>query len=266
MKTIAITNQKGGSAKTTTAVNLGAALGASGKKVLIIDMDPQASATSWFGVETPSPSSLDALLRKAKPEEAIQGTSTKGVSIIPATPKLSILQEAVLENDALSMHRNELLRKALAKFKGEAFDYALIDCPPNLGIASKNALIAADSILIPVEAHYMALEGLVQLLDTLEVIRGEDGLNQELEIEGVVACRVDYRNKHCAQVLDQLRERFGQELFTTVVRENVRLAEAPSFCQPITTYDPKSIGAQDYTALAKELLKRSAKSKRAGNN
>jgi chromosome partitioning protein len=258
MKTIAITNQKGGSAKTTTAVNLAAALGKKGSKVLLIDVDPQGSATSWLGITENLPGSLEVFLRRASLKDSIKETSAKGVSIVASGPRLAALTELVAEDQKLSLIRNELLKRALAKLPEDSFDYCLIDCPPSLGITSKNALIAADSILIPVEAHFMALEGLVQLLETLEILRGEDGLNQGLEIEGVLACRMDSRNRHCSQIFEQLKGKFGETLYSTIIRENIRLAEAPSFCQSIMDYDPKSIGAQDYLALAREVIARNS--------
>jgi chromosome partitioning protein len=258
MKVIAITNQKGGSAKTTTAVNLAAALGREGCKVLLIDVDPQSSATSWLGITESSPGSLEVLRRTASLEEAIQETNTQGVSIVASSPNLAKLTELVILDEKLSGIRNELLKKALSKLSKDKFDYCLIDCPPSLGITSKNALVAADSILIPVEAHFMALEGLVQLLSTLDAIWGEDGLNQELQIEGVLACRMDSRNRHCSQILEQLKAKFGKTLFSTIIRENIRLAEAPSFCQAITDYDSKSIGAEDYLVLAREVVARNS--------
>ncbi len=170
------------------------------------------------------------------------------------------------EDEKLSLRKNELLKRALAKLPKDRFDYCIIDTPPNLGLMSKNALVASDSVIIPCEARFMALEGLAQLLDTLEVVGGDDGLNENLEIEGVIACRVDTRHKHDSEVLEALRSKFGKELFKTVIRENIRLAEAPSFCQSIFDYDPKSAGSEDYASLARELLKRNARHlKRVGN-
>lgn len=260
MKTIAILNQKGGSGKTTTTVNLAAALGESGKKVLVLDVDPQASCTSWFGVERPEGGILSVFLAEAPLSQEIQQTETKNVSIVPSTPRLATLERRVSVDEKLSLAPNNLLKKALRR-PPAGFDYCLMDCPPNLGITSKNALIAADSVLIPVEAHYLALEGLIQLLETIQAVSGEDGLNQTLEVEGVVACRVDSRTTHCREVLNQLKAKFGSLLFSTVIRENIRLAEAPSFCLPVIDYCPASAGAEDYKALARELLRR----QRAGN-
>jgi chromosome partitioning protein len=266
MRTIAITNFKGGSAKSTTAVNLAAALGLEKKTVLVIDIDPQASATSWLGIENRDPGTLAVLRQRAPIIEAIQPTQTEGVSIISAGSGLAQLPEIAAEDEKLSLRKNELLKRAIAKLPGERFDYCLIDCPPSLALMSKNALVAADSVLIPCEARFMALEGLAQLLDTLEVIAGEDGLNPELVIEGVLACRVDQRRKHDREVLAALQTRFKKDLFSTVIRENVRLAEAPSFSKSIFDYDERSAGAEDYRSLARELVKRNTQSlRRVGN-
>jgi chromosome partitioning protein len=266
MKTIAITNFKGGSAKSTTAVNLSAALAREGNKVLVVDIDPQSSATSWLGIEKRDPGTLAVLRNQASLIEAIQPTHTEGVSIVPSSPNLAKLPEIIAEDEKLSLRKHELLKRALSKFPKEKFNYCLIDTPPNLGLLSKNALIAADSVIIPCESRFMALEGLAQLLDALDVVGGEDGLNENLEIEGVIACRVDLRHKHDTEVLEALRNKFGKTLFKTVIRENIRLAEAPSFCQSIFDYDPKSPGSEDYASLARELIKKNSRHlKRVGN-
>lgn len=266
MKTIAVLNQKGGSGKTTTCVNLSAALGGLGKRVLVLDVDPQASSTAWLAVQDPGAGVLPVFLGESTLEQAIRSTEITGVSVAPASPKLATLERVVAQDEKLSLNPNGLLKRALRKASRLSFDYCLIDCPPNLGITAKNALVAADSVLIPVEAHYLALEGLVQLLETIEAVSGSGGLNQELEIEGVLACRVDYRTAHCQEVIAKLKKKFGRTLFDTVIRENIRLAEAPGFRLPVILYAPISAGAQDYTALAGELLKRKAVSfKRAAN-
>ncbi len=249
MRRIAITNQKGGSGKTTTAVNLAAALGEKKRRVLIIDLDPQCSATSWLGLKNPDKGVFRAFTENGNVLDIISQTNVPNVEIIPASPWLVGVEKAL----AREVGAETILRRQLHKIPHERWDYLLIDCPPALGILTINALAAASEVLVPVEAHVMALEGLAQLLQTVDVVK--ERLNPELKICGILACRVDRRTRHAQEVVEHLQGRFGDLVYKTVIRENVRLAECPSFGKPIMLYDPRSYGAQDYRALAAEVIR-----------
>ncbi|PIS02784.1 MAG: ParA family protein [Chlamydiae bacterium CG10_big_fil_rev_8_21_14_0_10_42_34] len=248
MRTIAIVNQKGGSGKTTTAVNLSAALAEAGKKVLLVDLDPQASASMWYGLKDKGKGLFDVLTGDATLETVIEKTSVEGLHIIPSSVLLSGVEKA-LANEVAS---ESILKNKLESLPSKPWDYVLIDCPPTLGILSLNALTMAQEVLVPVEAHVMALHGLVQLLRTINLVKQR--LNPKLEIAGILACRVDLRTKHSSEVLAQLRSRFEGKVCTSVIRENIRLAEAPLHLKPITVYDPNCNGSNDYRKLAKELM------------
>lgn len=239
MRTVAVAMQKGGSGKTTTTVNLAAALAEKGKRFLVVDVDPQANATSWFGVRDPGKGIFASLCENGSFSDILVRTGTEGVDLVPSLAWLV---------GAETLLRRQL--RAVADF----YDAALIDTPPTLGVLTVGALVAADEVLVPVEAHVMALNGLAQLLQTVDAVR--DRLNEGLRILGVAACRVDMRTRHSQEVVDELRKRFPAETFRTVIRENVRLAEAPSFGQPVTAYDTRSAGAEDHRALAAEVLNR----------
>ena len=246
MRIIACVNQKGGSGKTTTAVNLAATLGERGKKVLLLDLDPQASATNWLGITDAGRGLLDAFAGQAELLDLVLPTPAPGVEIIGSSAWLLGVDKALAGEVAA-----ETILRAKLRALPEKWDYILMDCAPTLGILTVSGLTAAREILIPVEAHVMALSGLAQLLNTVAVVR--ERLNPELEIAGILACRVDARTKHAIEIVDQLYERFGGLVYRTVIRENVRLAECPSFGEPITLYDTRSAGAQDYRALAEDV-------------
>lgn len=248
MRTFAIANQKGGSGKTTTSVNLAAALGELGRRVLVVDLDPQYSATSWFGIKNAGKEVLDIFSDNGDPVELLREAAAKGVDLIPSSSWLVGAEKTL----AGEVGAETILRRNLKRLPPDRWDYLLIDCPPTLGVITINALTAVAELLVPVEAHVMALSGLAQLLHTVEIV--QERLNSQLKISGILACRVDARTRHAREVVEQLRERSGRLVYHTVIRENVRLAECPSFGQPITQYDSKSAGAADYRALAQEIV------------
>jgi chromosome partitioning protein len=248
MRLIAIINQKGGSAKTTTAVNLAAALGEQQRRVLVLDLDPQASASSWLGVKDGGRGLLDVFTDRLALAGLVQPTSAHGVEVIPSASWLVGVEKAL----AGEVGAETTLRRRLAELKGP-WQYILIDCPPALGLMTVNALAAAQEVLVTVESHVMALSGLARLLETLEVVK--ERLNPDIKMAGILACRVDARTRHAQEVVEQLRSRFGPLVYDAMIRENVRLAECPSFAQPITLYDPRSHGAADYRQLATDVIR-----------
>ena len=249
MRTVAVAMQKGGSGKTTTTVNLAAALAERGQRVLVVDVDPQANATTWFGIREPGRGIFACLCEGAKLEAVITPTETQGVSVAPSSAWLVGAERSL----AAEVGAETILRRRLQAVAG-AYDVVLIDTPPTLGVLTVNALVAADQVLIPVEAHVLALNGLAQIRDTVTTV--QDRLNDRLATLGILACRVDNRTRHGIEVVAELRKRFPVETFETVIRDNIRLAEAPSFGQPITIYDTKSPGAEDHRALAAEVMTR----------
>jgi chromosome partitioning protein len=249
MRTIAITNQKGGSGKTTTAVNVAAALGEQGRRVLLLDLDPQASASAWLGCTTAARGLLAVFTDNVHLADLARNTNVPNVDIIPSSTWLVGVDKAV----ASEVGSETLLRQAFARLE-DRWEYVLVDCPPTLGFLSVAALVACEAILVPVETRVMALGGLAALIRTVERVR--ERLNSQLRLSGLIACRVDLRTNLSRTILVRLRERFGDLVLQTFVRENVRLAEAPSFEQPITVYAPESSGAADYRAVAAEFLQR----------
>jgi len=248
MRRLAITNQKGGSAKTTTTVNLAAALAEKGRRVLVVDLDPQGNTTSWLGLAKAERGVFELLTENTPVAGLIQSTTTDGIACIPSTLALSGVERAL----AREVGAETTLRRRLDGQNGADYDYLLIDTPPTLGILTLNALAAAAELIVPVEAHVLALAGVAQLFETVRMVN--ERLNPGLTIAGIVACRVDTRTRHSGDVAASLRKTFSDSMYGTIIRENVRLAEAPSFHQPITDYDARSSGAADYRALAKEVM------------
>ena len=249
MRKIAIINQKGGSGKTTTAVNLAAALAEKKRKVLLIDIDPQASTSSWFGKPRDAKGLFDLFINKAELKEIVQSTDVEYIDIIPSSSWLMGLEKRL----AHEVGAETILKQKLQDVSASAWDYIIIDCPPALGILTINALTAVHEIIVPVEARIMALAGLVQLLQTVQVIK--ERLNPKLRISGIVPCRVDLRTNHAKEVVKELHNNFKDKMYKTAIRENIRLSEAPSFLKPITSYDSACNGAEDYRLLAKEVMK-----------
>ena len=258
MRKIAIINQKGGSGKTTTTVNLAAALALKKRKVLVIDLDPQASTSQWFGRQTVEKGLLSVFTENTPLSSVITSTTTLGLDVIPSSSWLIGLEKTL----ANEVGAETLLKEKLKTLDQNRWDYLLIDCPPALGILTINALTAYDEVIVPVEARIMAVNGLVQLLQTVDVVRHR--LNSDLRISGILPCRVDNRTRHAKEVVDEIRKNFSDLVYKTAIRENIRLSEAPSFCKPITEYDGNSNGAFDYCELAKEVIKQENMQVRTG--
>ena len=250
-KVIAIINQKGGVGKSTTAVNLAAALGARGKRVLVVDFDPQGNATSGFGIDKDGLKAdvYNALMDSTPLVDAIVSSASEGVDVAPAT-----IQLAGAEIELVSvMARESVLRYVLEPVR-ETYDYVFVDCPPSLGLLTVNALVGADTLLIPIQCEFYALEGLSKLLESMRMVKGR--LNPTLDIFGVLMTMHDVRTTLSRQVIDEVRAYFGDKVFDAVIPRNVKLSEAPSHGLPVNVYAPTSKGAIAYDDLAKEVSER----------
>ncbi|WP_426038532.1 ParA family protein [Brevundimonas sp. DC300-4] len=254
-RVLAVSNQKGGVGKTTTAINLGTALAAIGEKVLIVDMDPQGNASTGLGVprETRRITIYDVIVDGRSVHDAAVPTAVPGLHIIPADADMSGVEIELSQAD----RRSYRLRDALAGQGGEGhtgYDYVLIDCPPSLNLLTLNAMAAADGVLVPLQCEFFALEGLTQLMKTIEMVR--QSLNPTLEIQGLVLTMYDRRNALSGQVAADVRSHFGDKVYDAVIPRNVRVSEAPSFGKPVLIYDLKCTGSQAYLKLAKEVVGR----------
>lgn len=247
-KIVAIANQKGGVGKTTTSVNLSACLAFLGQKVLLVDIDPQGNATSGVGIDKGDVDECiyDVLVEDTHPNKVIKETIIDGLEIIPSTIQLAGAEIELVP----TISREVRLSRALEKVS-DRYDYVIIDCPPSLGLLTINALTAANSVIIPVQCEYYALEGLSQLLNTVRLVQKH--LNHNLEIEGVLLTMLDARTNLGLQVIEEVKKYFQDKVYSTIIPRNVRLGEAPSYGKPIIVYDPKSRGAEVYLDLAKEV-------------
>jgi chromosome partitioning protein len=246
-KIVAFANQKGGVGKTTTAVNLGAYLAESGKRVLLVDFDPQSNTTSSVGADKNLPGVYDVITGKTDPGSAIQPSSVPGLSIIPSNINLTGATVELIDQEG----REFFLKKSLKKIRN-GFDYIFIDSPPSLGILTLNGLVAADFVIIPLQCEYFALEGLSLLLQTIKQV--QKSLNPELRIGGILFTMYDMRTRLAHEIVQEVTGYFKEKVFHTIIPRNVRLSEAPSFAKPINQYDPECIGAKSYQKLAQEVL------------
>jgi chromosome partitioning protein len=256
LRVLSISNQKGGVGKTTTAINLATALAAIGERVLILDLDPQGNASTGLGVprQKRSTTVYDVLMGEARIRDAVMATSLPGLSIAPADPDLSGIELELGQASGRSFRLRDALRALREETGKDRYTYVLIDCPPSLNLLTVNAMSAADAVLVPLQCEFFALEGLTQLMRTVELVRGS--LNPALEIQGVVLTMYDRRNALSEQVARDVRNHFGDKVYQTVIPRNVRVSEAPSFGKPVLIYDLKCAGSQAYLKLARELVGR----------
>jgi len=253
-KIIAIANQKGGVGKTTTAINLGAGLARSGRRVLLVDLGPQGNASTGLGMDDRTTTTYDLLLGETPPKEAARPTSVENLLLIPATTDLSSADINLISNEKRSFVLHDSLRQP--SIDDLCLDYILIDCPPSLNILTINAMVAAHSVIVPLQSEFFALEGLSQLMLTVREVR--EAANPNLRIEGVVLTMYDRRNNLCQQVETDARDNLQDLVFRTVIPRNVRLSESPSFALPVMDYDASSTGSRAYLELAAEIVGREA--------
>ena len=248
---IAIANQKGGVGKTTTSINLSSCIAAKGKKVLVVDIDPQGNTTSGYGIEKNDLDNTiyELMLGDCSIEDCIIKDVIENISILPSNVNL-----AAAEIELIGVDKKEYILKNEIDWVKDRYDYIIIDCPPSLSLLTVNAMTTADSVLVPIQCEYYALEGLSQLIHTVNLVK--ERLNPNLEMEGVVFTLYDSRTNLSAQVVENVKSHLNQKVYRTVIPRNIRLAEAPSYGQPINIYDPKSAGAESYLALAEEVIDR----------
>jgi len=250
-RTIAIANQKGGVGKTTTSINLSAALAVKGKNVLVIDMDPQGNTTSGFGIEKNDLENTiyELILGECSIQDCILKNVIKGVSVLPSNVNL-----AAAEIELIGVDKKEFILKNEVDWVKDQYDFIIIDCPPSLSMLTVNAMTTANTVLVPIQCEYYALEGLSQLIHTVNLVK--ERLNPELDMEGVVFTMFDSRTNLSNQVVDNVKNHLNQNVYNTIIPRNIRLAEAPSYGMPISMYDPKSAGAESYMLLADEVINR----------
>ena len=256
LRVLSVSNQKGGVGKTTTAINIGAALAAVGERVLILDLDPQGNASTGLGVRRGQrrTTAYDVIVNGAAIPDAAVHTALPGLDLIPSDPDLSGVELELAQAPRRSFRLRDAIDALRAQADAGSYTYVLIDCPPSLNLLTVNAMAAADAVLVPLQCEFFALEGLTQLMRTVELVRGN--LNPRLEIQGVVLTMYDRRNSLSDQVAADVRAHFGDKVYDTVIPRNVRVSEAPSFGKPVLVYDLKCAGSQAYLRLARELVGR----------
>ncbi len=256
LRVLSVSNQKGGVGKTTTAINLGTALAAVGERVMIIDLDPQGNASTGLGIHRGQRKTTvyDVVVNEASLADAAVTTALPGLDLVPSDANLSGVELELAQAPRRSFRLRDAIARLRAQPDGAGYTYVLIDCPPSLNLLTVNAMAAADAVLVPLQCEFFALEGLTQLMRTVELVRGN--LNPKLEIQGVVLTMYDKRNRLSEQVAQDVRGHFGDKVYRTMIPRNVRVSEAPSFGQPVLVYDLNCLGSQAYLNLAREVVGR----------